>query len=286
MFRVERATSDDFERIYPLLRQGFGSAIPEQIWKRIFVPPWNSPETFCGYSLLENEVVKGYLGLIFSSRVIDERVEKFCNMTSWYVRDDCRSHSLALLLEALKLKDYTFTNFTASPTVATILSRLGFTEFPVHQQVLFPLPHLRGTPRRWGCDFDSQVSTIQLTQTDGIIFADHQGLDCRHVLLKSNDAYCYLVLKETRRKGLPFAKVHYLSHAEHFIAGIESVMVQVCRRLRVLGIMVDERYLKGHKFKTGIRYPHQRRAYFKSSSSALSFNQIDTLYSELVLLHS
>ena len=106
--------------------------------------PWQTTEDFCGYLLLKDGDIKGYLGLIFSRRILNDKVEKFCNMTSWVVNEDCRSQSLPMLLELLKLKDYTLTNFTASPTVATILGKLGFTEFPVDQRVLLPMPHFAG----------------------------------------------------------------------------------------------------------------------------------------------
>jgi hypothetical protein len=201
------------------------------------------------------------------------------------VSEDCRSQSLSLLLTALKLKGYTFTNFTASPTVASILSRLGFTEFEVHQQVLFPVPYLRLKRRGWVCDFDPAEIRGRLNEHDRTIFDDHQHFDCEHLLLRFDERYSYLVLKKTKRKNMPFAKVHYLSHAENFIEAIESLMTKICLRLRVLGVMVDERYLMGHKFGTSMRYPHQRKAYFKSSSP-LDVNRIDTLYSELVVLHS
>jgi hypothetical protein len=50
--------------------------------------------------------------------------------------------------------------------------------------------------------------------------------------------------------------------------------------------MVDERYLRGRRLRRGISYPHQRRAYFKTNSDSLDAIQIDTLYSELVVLHN
>jgi hypothetical protein len=198
-----------------------------------------------------------------------------------------------MLLEVLKLKDYTLTNFTASPTVATILSKLGFTEFAVHQRVLLPLPRPPFTRRGQRCDFDPAVIKSKLSGEDLRIFNDHEELDCRHLLLQSDKSAesdefdrgdCYVVLKNIVRKRLTWAKVHYLSNATVFHECMESLIARICFRLRVCGVMVDERYVEGFTFRTSMSYPHQRRAYFKSSS-VVDKNLIDTLYSEVVILH-
>lgn len=283
MFTIERAFPEDFDRIYPQL-SGFGGT--REGWRKLFIPWWKSPEEFCGYMLLKDGEVKGYLGLIFSTRILNGRVEKFCNLTSWIVSDDARSKSLAMLLEVLKLKDYTITNFTASPTVAVIMRRLGFVELDVHQQVLFPVPGL-GLVRGWGCACEFEPGRIRslLGESDRRIFDDHQQVGCEHLLLKADTGYSYLVLKRTRRKDLPFLKVHYLSDPRVFVRCAEKLMPEICVRRRAWGVMVDERYLRGHRFRLAYRYLHDHKGFFKPASSTLEKSQIDTIYSELVTLH-
>ena len=283
MLTISQAVSADFEDVYPQLIQCFGSALTKEEWKKIFVSHWPSPEEFCGYKLLKDGVVKGYLGLLFSNRIIGGESVTFCNLTSWCVAEDCRVHGLRLLLEALKLRDYTLTNFTASPAAAEILRHFNFTEFSVDHRVLFPLPNL-GT-EDYVCEFDLLKIRDGLGDVEQTIFDDHQNLGCVHLLLRSSGGSSYLVLKKTKRKHFPFAKVHYLSNAENFVGCIDRAMMKICARLRVLGVMVDERYLRGHRLQRSFSYPHQRKGYFKSSL-ALDHDQIDTLYSELVVLHS
>jgi hypothetical protein len=284
MFTICKATSEDFERVFPLLQDFENAAISKQTWKKIFALPWKTEEDFCGYLLIKDGEVKGYLGLIFSRREFKDRTEKLCNMTSWIVDQDCRSQSLSLLLELLKLKDYTLTNFTASPTVQNIVSKLGFQEFKVDQRVLLPVPAFALTRAANKCEFDLQAIQSKLSGEELRIFSDHQGLNCRHLLLQCPSGDCYVVLKNTRRKKLTFAKVHYLGNAAVFKICIESVIAKICVRLRVFGLMVDERYIAGHSFRGSLKYPQQRQAYFRSNS-AIDSNRIDTIYSELVILH-
>ena len=284
MFKVERATTKDFERVYPQLQKFNSAELSKEDWKRLFVNYWKSPEDFCGHILVKDGAVKGFLGLIFSNRIYNGEVHKFCNLTSWIVDEDCRNQSVFLLLEALKLKDYTFTNFTASQTVAVLVKRLGFEEFEVNQQIIPPIPKFALKKRACACEFDLQKIRSDLNVNEQTIFDDHQQLDCRHLLLKSNDGYAYVILKKTHRRNIPIAKVHYISDAGYFVECAEKFVVKICLRLKVLGVMVDERYLGGYRLRRSIRYPQQRKGYFKSNSKTLNKNQIDTLYSELVVL--
>jgi hypothetical protein len=284
MLTIRKAVSGDFERVYPLL-QGFGGTpISKELWRKLFVSPWEPLEDFCGYLLLKDGEVKGFLGLIFSKRMFKGKTEKLCNMTSWIVNEECRGESLSMLMEVLKLRDYTLTNFTASPTVATILSKLGFRDFGIDQLVLLPVPYIGWPGRRPRCVFDLQTIKSKLSGEDLRIFEDHQGLNCQHLLLCSDDGDCYVVLKKTRRKRLSFAKVHYLSNAGVFREGMKRLTARICLRLGVFGVMVDERYVEGNPLRAAAKYPHQRKGYFKSDS-IVDENLIDTIYSELVILH-
>jgi hypothetical protein len=280
---IEKAVSEDFERVYPLLLDFNISRLTKDDWRRIFARNWNSPEDFCGFLLLKDREVKGYLGLLFSRRTINGRVEKFCNMTSWIVKDDCRSQSLRLLAELLKLKDYTVTNFTASKTVAAILPKFGFTELPTSQQLLFPAPNSVLGSSKYRCSFHREEIRGCLDQSDRDIFDDHAQLDCRHLVIMAGDQYCYLVVKNRVYRHLPYARVHYLSNRALFAEAIDSVRTKICWRLRVAGLMVDERYLAGHSFRYAKPSGPACAAFFKSST--LTKNDIDTLYSEMILLH-
>lgn len=286
MFKIERAAAEDFERVFPLLEKLNGAEIRKEDWRNIFVKHWESPEDFCGHILTKDGEVKGFLGLLFSRRTFNNEVYKFCNISSWIVDEDCRSHSVFLMLEALKLKDYTFTGFTASSTsnAIPVLSRLGFKEFEVNQQVLPPLPNLLLQGRAYTCEFDLTKIREQLNETERIIFDDHRQLGCAHLLLKSDKGHAYVVLKNTHRRNIPLAKVHYISDAEHFVGGIEKFVMKICLRLKALGVMVDERYLEGRRLRTSVRYPKPQKTYIKLNSETLDVNRIDTLYSEMVVL--
>ena len=281
--KIVKARGDDFERVYPLL-QDFGiSRITKDHWRLLFTRNWDSPQDYCGYLLEQGGEVKGFLGLLFSERTINDRRETFCNMTSWMVKQESRGHSLKLLLEALKLKDCTFTNFTPSTGVASILKRLGFVELQANEQILLPVPGFSYERTSYRCLVDLDEIRERLHETDRKVFADHRKLDCRHVLISDGEEYCYLIVKNRSYRRLPFARVHYLSNPELFVASIDALRTNLCWQLKVAGLIVESRYVDGRTFSYSRAYPQQCPTFFKSER--VSARDIDTLYSEMILLH-
>jgi hypothetical protein len=279
---IEKAFSEDFERVYPLLLDFNLPRLSRDDWRRLFTSNWQSPQEYCGHLLLQDGEVKGYLGLLFSTRRINNRVEKFCNMTSWIVREECRSQSLRLLLELLKLKDHTITNFTPSQTVAAILRRVGFAEIRTDQRLLFPVFGLALSGSRYRCTFDLEQIRRGLNPVDQAIFDDHQSFNCRHVLVSDGADHCYLTMKNKVHRHLPFARIHYLSNRALFLEAVDSVRTRLCRKLKTAGLMIDMRYLDARELRFSREY-QGGLAFIRSES--LGKNDIDTLYSEVVLLH-
>lgn len=286
MFKIEKATAGDFENIYPFLQKLNDRDLSKEDWGKLFVNYWKSPEDFFGYTLVKDGEVKGFLGLIFSRRTFNNEVYKFCNLTSWIVDEDCRSQSLLPLLAALKLKDYAFTCFTAGATTGKVLNRLGFTELLTSQQILLPIPNFRLKKQDSECEFDPAKIRNRLNENDRTIFDDHQYLNCEHLLLTSRERYCYLVLKKTHRRNIALAKIHYISDTDFFAECIEIFAVKICRRLKVFGLIIDERYLENRRLRKSVKYPKPQKIYFKANSKTLNENQIDTLYSEMVVLYN
>lgn len=283
MVTIEKARSEDFERIYPLLL-GFNSdKLSKNDWKQVFINHWNVPEDYHGFILVKDGEVKGFLGAIFSTRVFNGQVEKFCNMTSWIVDEGCRGQSLLLILELLKLKNYTITNFTASQGVSVILQKIGFTPIETQQQLLLPVPTFSLNKRTYHCEFKREAIGQKLSEADFKIFEDHLAFDCTHILITSGRDYCYLIVKRIKRRHLPFAKVHYLSNAGLFIKAQDSLRVKICVNLKVAGLLVAERYLKGHQLRYDKKFPREYGAFYKSTK--IRPEEIDTLYSEMILLH-
>ena len=128
MPRIKKVYPEDFDLIYPLLLGYNNQRITKEDWRQLFVNHWDNDEQYLGLALVDQDEYIGFIGLLFSKRIIDDKEYKFCNINNWIVKEQYRSQSLLQLLHVLKLKDYTFTNLTPIPEIIPIFKKLGFRE--------------------------------------------------------------------------------------------------------------------------------------------------------------
>src|SRR5262245_63295523 len=122
---VEKVTPAMFDDVLPLLLE-LDSAYSREKWREIFGYQWESDEGYVGFALVNDRKVVGFNGAIFNRRIIDGRATRFCNLTSWIVKEQYRTESLRLVFPILKLKGYTVTNLTMNERVWEDSSSFGF----------------------------------------------------------------------------------------------------------------------------------------------------------------
>lgn len=277
---IRKAESNDFDRVFPLF-SGFAThtQVDPTDWKKIFTNYWSEKNEPVGYLLEDGGKPVGFLGTLFSQRVIDMKKYLFCNLTSWIVHPEYRSESLKLLFPLLARKDLTITNFTASNRVSEVLLKLGFQDLEDSFRIIPPLPVPGG-----GIYIEYEISKIReiLDEANRKILDDHEGLHCVHVLVKSDRGYCYIVLNPAIKKGKPVLYVNYLSDLDVFLAQYHIIAFHLCRKFKFYGLMVGEHTLKGYSLPLTLNVRRKHSLLFRSQS--LQAYDIDTLYSEIQLL--
>ena len=279
---IKKAKVEDFEIIYPLLQGLDNSRLTKDNWRQLFVDHWNHQQDYFGYVMMDNDKAVGFLGLVFSERLINKKIEKFCSMSSWIVKEEYRSESIPLLFPVLGMKELTMTVFTPSPVTYSVLKRFGFQEITSNRK-LIPAVSL-GSFLNKDCSivFDNEGIRHCLDERESKIYSDHLKFNCIHLAIKTQEGNCYIILKKCRERKLPFGEIHYISHLEIFLKYIAAAKIKICLPLRILGLIVEERYLRGSNPKPLATIKSCRRILYKSPSLEKSF--IDTLYSELFVL--
>lgn len=286
MIIVKKARSVDFEKIYPLLLEFNNPYLTKEDWKQLFVNHCGTDEDYFGYALFDQDKVMGFLGLIFSHRLIDGRMRKFCNMTSYIIRTEYQGKGLSrlLLAEVVKLKEYTIT--TLPPPLKTLRMHInqGFQELDSGYRLIFPVPTIRGFFDT--CSLLSGVENLKnnLNSDELKIYKDHSLCKCIHLLITKNKERCYIIVKRILRKGLPFIEIHYLSNLPMFIKYINQIRIKLSLYLRVWGLLMDERLLKSQKIKYSIIRKYHRPKLFRSSLLQRD-NITDNLYTESLILN-
>jgi len=282
--QVQKAYVRDFDQIYSSLLAAHDPRIAKEDWRQLFIRHWDIPEDYHGYMLVANEEVVGFLGTIFSTRKIRHQEYRFCNLTSWIVKPEHRQRSLFLLFPLLQLTDYTFTNLSAQEHVAAIHRELGFTEIGSRAHILLPLSGF-SFPRnnKYRIIFDKDQIKDILSSDELDIFNDHVKFKCNHILIASENDYCYLVASKLIKKMVPILYIHYIGNLDLFLKMIHKVAFRILYHCQSLGLVLEERLVAGVNLRGAIKYDLPQYKLFKSAF--LQAQDIDNLYSERILLN-
>jgi hypothetical protein len=286
MVCVKKVDRSMFAQVYELLHEFRNEHLTRDDWQHFINYPWETQHDYCGYALVDGDRVVGFISMIFSTRVIGGKVENFCNLANWIVKDEYRGHSLSLILPSLKLSDYTLTDFTASPQVNEISQRLGFRELDSRLRLLLPLPALparRASPGAARMVTEPDQIEPLLGPAERQILTDHRRTECHHLMVKDGDSHCYVVFSivRTKHRLLRYSYIHYVSNRALFAAHTAAIRATIMQTARSPFLVVDHRTVADIALPLSVNLPVKTIKLYRSST--LGPAQIDNLYSELIL---
>ena len=284
MIHVEKVACANFKGIQDILTDIWAAGSAEK-GRKIFDYQWQRDETHCGLILVDGDRTVGFLGMIFSRRQINEKMEKFCNLTSWYVHQDYRSRAISMILALHAMKDYTITDLTPAKNVYTVQNKLGFKDLDAAGRLLLPFGRRLFQAKYSATELIHDLGAIE-KKLDGqnlTIFNDHQPYPCFHFLLSGNDRDCYIIYTKLKRKRIPYVHLHYISDPDLFGIAYRDIRKSILSHAGAYFILIDSRLVKDKKLPLSICLPY--RAPKQYLSATLKPDQIDNLYSELVMLN-
>ena len=282
MVTLEKIQTQLFSNLYESFLCDDDPLSGEKEWRDVFDYKWKTEEGHCGYALLSQGDVVGMLGMVFSQRHIDGRARKFCNLHTWWVREDFRGKSLSLLKPILNLDGYTITHFTPCDTIRAVTKRLGFCELNSQLKLLFSPRVLGNGGGEMTLTRDEQAIEERLDDRDKRILLDHRPYGCGHLLVSDGDQYCYLLYTYVVRHRFPYCHIHYISNKKLFAEKETAIRSVLLRSHKAWFIAVDARLVAGMRLRRSLDFWAPAHALYKSSE--LGPAQIDNLYSDVVFL--
>lgn len=253
---VRKATGHDAHEVYELVRESplASAGLPFEARSRMFWPPWGLDEGYAGYVLEDEDrgELVGVIGLLFTERDISNTKHKFCELHTWYVKEEYRHESMKLFMSAVSTRNATMVNYTPTQAVYDLCKKFGFDDLEETLLVFLPIPTWKSLGK--GIKVESRKPEIvqQLNEEDKQIFLDHDSIDCRHFLVRRNEAtdYSYIILKKMKGREAdllppkmrwlePFGRILYVSNRQLFLDSIEHLKMYWCLRLGVKCIVVD-----------------------------------------------
>ena len=248
-------------------------------WDRaISSASWKVEAPNHGFMLRDGQRVVGTQLAFYSERLIAGRVEPFCNLSSWCVLPEFRFHSMRVHRAVLAQDGYHVTSFTPTEKVLPIHARFKFRSLDT-SAVLIPNLPWPSRPGRTRISADPDVIESTLTGMELELYRDHaQALAARHIVLIRDQDSCYVMYREMRHKGVPFAAILHISNPELFHRAMIPLTRHLLIRNRLLATLAELRFI-GHRPPLSLKVTSWPKMY---RSDSLEPDQIDDLYSELV----
>jgi hypothetical protein len=270
-----------FDEIYPLLTLFKNQKMSRSDWfEMLFGYSWWPGENR-GYALYANGVAVGFLGTIFSRRVIFGRPEVLCNASSWIVMREFRSASMMLLKPVLSLQDCTIVNLTPTAGSYTIFERLGFKPLESEQFLLAPygsVNSLRGKFHTDTATLDAELSPVERNLSEQV----RSNPRAVRVLLRHGKESCFLIATPNRKKRLTFAEIQYVGNPSFFWQHRLLAHAAFISSMGAVGIAIDKRFAGDLKPRFSFR--RETRRSYRPAHENISPIAIDGLFSELMAL--
>ena len=280
---VRKAVALDFEKAYPLFAKFKSYRLSKDDWQKLFIDHWHSNEGYIGYVLEDRERIVGFLGFMFSDRVLNNKQEKFCNLTTWVVDESFRNESLYLIIPVLKLTDYTLTIHSASKETYAAFKKIGFLDLESHFRIVFPLPSINMLFASCQIEVNGKYLNKILEGDSLQSYKSHLLFRCFHVYVRSPLGNCYLIGARVFKKSLPFAQIYHISNSKVFTKFVPRITSIICLKIKTFAILVDERFLEGNSLLQSYKCALSNPRMYKSNS--LGKQDLDLLYSELPVLN-
>src|SRR5882672_11748439 len=156
--RCRQINDSDVDGVAELLTRGFRIR-STAYWRRALAKLGSHPTPEglpkYGYLLESGGVPVGVILLIFSSIPASDAVTTRCNLSSWYVEPEFRSHAALLISQAIKHKNVTYVNISPAMHTRPIVEAQGFARYSNGQFVAVPVlsaGHRDDTARVVGID--------------------------------------------------------------------------------------------------------------------------------------
>ena len=282
MVELKNVSNELMDSVLGLLQSFQGAYFTTEQWKKILNYDWGQNEDYYGFALVDNNNVVGFLGLIFSVRMIGNKRELFCNLSSWIVKDEYRNHALKLLYPVLKMRNYTITNFTSFKEGVDIMKRFGFVSVDSFSRIILTGPLCLKSNKCHVLKWDDN-SCIYLPEYQKQMARDHFIYGCESVIMKNNEQQCLIIMSQRMKAGVRYYYVHYISDIHLFLDNIGVFRAWLFWHRRAACFVIDERFMRSKAIFMSYsrKLPSPRLV---KNNNNLMFEQIDSLYSELIIL--
>jgi len=279
---VEPIRDEDLPRFCTFLSEHLSRDRSAAEWTKAFTRSWYPGKPNNGFLIRHEGHIVGGIGAIYAERLVRGRLERFCNITSWCVLDAFRAQSMRLAMALTGQPGFHFTDLTPTEVVSKTLQFLKFKPMNERQAIWPNLPRPFAAWAGVRVVSDPEEISRVLTVDDARAYRDHRHLPwLEHLAVGRMDAWCYVVWKRTRIRGVRGSRILALSDPEAFLRYHGALGSHLLVHHGLLYTRVESRLLPRLP-RLRVELSGYRNKVFKSDT--LTAADMSNLYSELVAL--
>lgn len=263
--RSRQIRESDFVAVIDLLARGF-RVRSRRYWRRALAQLASHPTPAglprYGYLLEYNGRTVGVILLIFSAVPDGGTSAIRCNLSSWYVEPQFRSHAPLLISQAIRHKNVTYVNISPALHTRPIIEAQGFSRYGNGQFVTVPaLSRGCGQEQARVVDLDALNDA---PAEDRSLLLDHRAYGCISLWCKTpDDAYPFAFVPRRLKGLIPCTQLIYCRDIADFVRFAQPIGRYLAARGRPL-VIIDSngpiaglvgRYFEGRApkyFKGGV----------------------------------
>lgn len=239
---------------------------------------WGGHRPNYGFLMRDAGVVVGGIGAYYAERIIRNKKESFCNITSWCVLDSHRKYSMQLAMSIVGQPGYHFTDFSPTKVVA---GALQFLKFKSLDEGVAVIPNLPALPYPGQVLTDPGEIEKALSGTMAKVWRDHSGFPwLKHLIVGEPGNWCHVIYKPGRFKGMACASIIYVSDGNTFGKCLNRLAWHFFWR-GMMTTHIERRMLVRLPRLAKVRTGFNAKQFL---SQTLEPSDIDYLYSETVAL--
>ena len=215
--RSRQINEHDIDGVIDLLTRGFrvrGSDYWRHALAKLRSHPTPAGLPKYGYLLESDGVPVGVILLIFSAVPSRDAVTTRCNVSSWYVETEFRSHAPLLISQAIKHKNVTYVNISPAMHTWPIVEAQGFARYSDGQFVAVPaLSRSDGKVIGIGTTPDAHFEPSELD-----LLSIHEDYGCRGLWCVTSDrAHPFVFMPRLVKGVVPCAQLIYCRDIQDFV---------------------------------------------------------------------
>jgi hypothetical protein len=189
-----------------------------------------------GYVIIDREKkIVGFMGTIFSKKIINGSEYNYCNIHSWIVDEQHRINSFFLLTPLLE-KDIILTAFTPVKSLVGLLEKFEFKKMQISYKLVFNFNNFFNKKENFIL-IKNESEIIKILNKDEIkIYQNYSKLPYEKFVLIDNlnkSRYIFIIASKIKKRGIKTLSFFYISNILEFRKNWKNFKSSISKEFKV-----------------------------------------------------